>query len=380
MNIAGLVLENFRNHSRTEVSCASGVNVFFGENGQGKTSILEAIAVCGLSKTFVQSPDAALIQRSKTFAYSSLSAHTDLQTPYKVSVKIAEGERKQIASSHGTRLSPQDIIGELPLVILSPDFKNITAGAPQDRRQFLDMVISQASKRYMKDAIAHKHTLKQRNALLQRGKKEMAIDENQLQLWTEALVDIGAQIALRRLEFLREFSDFMQNAYAEIARNNETVEMSYLPHSLPKELFTHKPSVEDVKAGYRKAFEQRKFEERARGITVVGTQKDEILLKVNGGIARECASQGQHKTLLISLKIAEFQYLKETRVETPVILLDDVFAELDFSRSANVLELMKSDAQTFVTTTDSRIFHENFSASGNHGLFEVKNGDTVRIS
>lgn len=380
MRLVTLVLENIRNHGRTELALSGGVNVFYGMNGQGKTSILEAVSLVGFSTTFVPGSDLSLVRRGAEYAFASASAYSDLETLYKVSIRLRPGERKEIQSSLGKRLSPQDIIGEIPLVALSPDNKNITAGAPQDRRKLVDSVISQASRRYMKDLVSYRRILKQRNALLSRGRSDYGFDYGLVEPWTEALIDVGAEIVVRRSEFLRSFSAIVQQAYSHIAGSHETVGFIYTPNSLPPELFAdHKtPSVAEVRTAYQTVAAGRRKEERARGVSVFGPQKDEIVMTVNGGVARECASQGQHKTLLVAVKMAEFEYLREIRLETPVVLLDDIFSELDSRRGTNVLDLMRSDAQTFVTTTDPSIFYSNFSGDSRHALFAVHDGKAER--
>lgn len=376
MRIATLVLENIRNHERTELAFANGVNVFYGNNGQGKTSILEAISLVGFSTTFVPGADTSLVRRGCEYAYASASAYSDLETLYKVSVRVKPGERKDINSSLGKRLSPQDIVGEIPLVTLSPDNKSITAGAPQERRRLVDSVVSQASKRYMKDLVSYKRILKQRNALLQKAKAEYSFPYSVIEPWTEALVDVGAEIVVRRAEFLRNFAAIVQRAYERIARVGETIAFAYAPNALPHELFAHErtPSVAEVREAYQAIAAGKKREELARGVTAFGPQKDEIVMMINGGVVRECASQGQHKTLLVAVKMAEFEYLRDIRLETPIVLLDDIFSELDAQRASNVLELMRSDAQTFVTTTDAAIFYNNFTGGPQHALFSVEGG------
>ncbi len=380
MRISSLLLDHIRNHGRTEIELSAGVNVFYGMNGQGKTSVLEAVSLLAMSTTFVPGSDLSLVQRGADTALASAFCYSDLQTLYKVAVRLKPGERKDISSSLGKRLSPQDIIGEIPLVTLSPDNKQITAGAPQDRRRLIDSVISQASRRYMKDLVNYRRILKQRNALLARGKGDAAFPYALIEPWTEALIDVGAEIVVRRAEFIRDFSEVVRSTYARIARNSEDIALLYAPNVLPPELTecSRIPTVLEVRAAYQEIATARRREEKARGVTVFGPQKDEAVMMVNGGVARECASQGQHKTLLVAIKMAEFDYLRDIRLETPVVLLDDIFSELDSQRATNVLDLMRSDAQSFVTTTDPGIFHSNFAGDSRHALFSVDGGAVQR--
>lgn len=381
MRLTSLTVENIRNHIHTHFDFVRGVNVFCGLNGHGKTSLLEAVSLCALSQSFVACPDSALLRRGAESATAATAAHTDLETPYKVGVKIGLHERKQISSSLGKRLTPQDIIGEMPIVVLSPDFKAITAGAPEDRRRFMNGILSQASKLYMANMLTMKRTLKQRNSMLHSAKLGHAIDTTLLETWTEQFIQVSAEIVVRRWEFLQEFSDYTRRVYAEIAHNAEEITMEYEPDNLPQELFASKPDVNDVSKEYAKVFDKMKFDERRRGTTLAGPQKDEIVFRVGGGIAKECASQGQHKTLLIALKTAEFEYLRDLRQETPIVLLDDIFSELDAKRAANVFALLESGAQTLLTTTEERIYHDYVASFGtsNHALFSVHSGEVARL-
>ena len=381
MRLASLTVENIRNHLHTHCDFVQGVNVLCGLNGHGKTSLLEAVSLCALSQSFVACPDSALLRRGAESAAVSTASYTDLATPYKVGVKIGLHERKQIASSLGKRLTPQDIIGEMPIVVLSPDFKAITAGAPDDRRRFMNGILSQASKLYMANMLTMKRTLKQRNAILHGAKLGQSIDTALLETWTEQFIQTSAEIVVRRWEFLQEFSDYTRRVYAEIAHNAEEITMEYEPDSLPRELFDSKPSVEAVRTAFAQVFDKQKFDERRRGTTLAGPQKDEIVFRVGGGVAKECASQGQHKTLLIALKTAEFEYLRDLRQETPIVLLDDIFSELDAKRATNVFAFLESGAQTLLTTTDERIYPDYVASFGTntHALFSVRAGEVARL-
>ncbi|MFY7998583.1 MAG: DNA replication/repair protein RecF, partial [Candidatus Kapaibacteriota bacterium] len=323
MRLTSLTVENIRNHTHSHIEFSSGVNVLCGMNGHGKTSLLEAVSLCALSQSFVACPDSALLRRGAESASVSVASYTDLQTPYKVGVKIGLHERKQISSSLGKRLTPQDIIGEMPIVVLSPDFKSITAGSPDDRRRFLNGILSQASKLYMANMLTMKRVLKQRNSMLHSAKLGHPIDMTLLEAWTEQFIQVSAEIVVRRWEFLQEFSTYTQRVYANIAQNAEEITMQYEPDNLAAELFTAKPSAEAIRTEYVRIFGKVQFDEKRRGTTLAGPQKDEIVFSVGGGVAKECASQGQHKTLLIALKTAEFEYLRDLRQETPIVLLDD---------------------------------------------------------
>ena len=351
MYVKSIIVEHLRNHEHSELICSPSLNIISGLNGAGKTTILEAISICGLSKTFLPGTDSDLIKHGKESYTVSLQAVSDLGIPYKVGVRYIDGQRKLINSSIGDRMNPKDILGELPLIILSPDFKEITFGSPDDRRRFMDALLSQAKYVYVESAINLKKIIKQRNALLQKAKMYgQKPDEALLDIMTDQMMDAGSTLASLRAQFINEFTPHFLEAYKKITDTDEQVGIVYLPDTANGRTLITK---EDFSESYMLAYRSLKEEEVRRGTTLFGPQKDDLEISINGGRARETASQGQHKSLLISIKWAEFTYLRDVRDETPVLLFDDIFSELDGNRTARVLQqVLDSGAQTFITTTE----------------------------
>ncbi len=351
MYVKSIIVEHLRNHEHSELICSPSLNIISGLNGAGKTTILEAISICGLSKTFLPGTDSDLIKHGEESYTVSLQAVSDLGIPYKVGVRYIDGQRKLINSSIGDRMNPKDILGELPLIILSPDFKEITFGAPDDRRRFMDALLSQAKYVYVESAINLKKIIKQRNALLQKAKMYgQKPDEALLDIMTDQMMDAGSTLASLRAQFINEFTPHFLEAYKKITDTDEQVGIVYLPDTANGRTLITK---EDFSESYMLAYRSLKEEEVRRGTTLFGPQKDDLEISINGGRARETASQGQHKSLLISIKWAEFTYLRDVRDETPVLLFDDIFSELDGKRTARVLQqVLDSGAQTFITTTE----------------------------
>jgi DNA replication and repair protein RecF len=351
MYVKSIIIEHLRNHEHSELSCSPSLNIISGLNGAGKTTILEAISICGLSKTFLPGTDSDLIKHGMDSYTVSLQAISDLGIPYKVGVRYMDGQRKLINTSIGDRMNPKDILGELPLIILSPDFKEITFGSPDDRRRFMDALLSQAKYVYVESAINLKKIIKQRNALLQKAKMYgQKPDETLLDIMTNQMMDAGSTLASLRAQFISEFTPYFLEAYRNITETDEQVGITYLPDTANDRILFSK---EDFNESYMLAYRTLKEEEIRRGTTLFGPQKDDIEISIHGGRARETASQGQHKSLLISIKWAEFTYLRDVRDETPILLFDDIFSELDGKRTARVLQqVLDSGAQTFITTTE----------------------------
>ena len=368
MIIRSVLLEHIRNHTTSELECAPDVNILTGNNGSGKTSVLEAISFCALAKSFVPVPDTAVIRHGEAASTSSVHAMRDLGVPYSVTVTVRAGIRKKIANTLQSSCTPRDIIGEMPLVALSPDHKSITFGGPAERRAFLDGVMAQSSKRYAELLFEHRRLIKHRNMLLQLVAAGQATQQ-ELDLWTGQFIAVSAEIVERRAVFLREFAPRIEKIYATISAERETIRIVYEPDLLPTEDASELLAPFIAKR-YAEYAEQVRSREIARESTMFGPQKDEMSFFINDGLVRETASQGQHKSLLIALKIAECELLHERCNERPIVLLDDVFSELDHERSARVLEeIIRMGMQCFVTTTN-----------GDDVLAVIKQRDTDRTA
>lgn len=370
-----LRIENLRNHNSTEVNFCKGLNILSGKNGSGKTTVLEAISISSLSRSFLPTSDAQLI-RSGTEQYQvHAKAQTELGVPYSVHIVYSSGSRKQISSSIGESLSPKDIIGELPVVILSPDFKAITFGAPEDRRRFLDALLSQCNKRYVEEALNLKRILKQRNDLLNAAKKSGYCDGVVLDLWTDSLIQTATEITLRRSRFIEDFTPYFTQSYQQVSGAREEVSLQYIAKSLGNAGARRMQDKNAIISAYQSVAKTLREEEMRRGTTLFGPQKDDLYFEINGGAARDYASQGQHKSLLIALKYAEYEYLYEQKDEIPILLYDDIFSELDEERTKNVLQtVVDTGAQTFITATESEKIVAALPQGVEMKLFYVHNG------
>lgn len=372
MKIESMIIAGLRNHEFTELEFSKGINVLQGLNGAGKTTVLEAIALCSFSKSFLPVLDASLINVNSNGYSVNCSATSDLGMPYKLSIKYSQGVGKKISSSIGDNLLPKDIIGEMPLAVLSPDYKAITFGSPQDRRSFIDSILSQSGKKYIELILTMKKCLKQRNALLAAAKKDYHFDYSVIEPWTNIFIDVSADIILRRYNFINEFKTFFAKSYLELVGDKEIVDISYRPNSVDIGPASTK---ESIKNELFEVYSKIKIGEYKRGSSLFGPQKDDFPITINSGIAKETASQGQHKSLLISLKFAEFEFLKEYSNELPIILLDDIFSELDDERSEKALSLIRrANAQTFITVTNVDKIKDFIKNEDEFQIFFVNSG------
>ncbi len=380
MKINRIAISNLRNHSFSEIDIDKNLNVLYGLNGSGKTTLLEAIAVCAFSKSFQPVTDLSLIKYGQSSYFTELSAVNDLDISYKVKINYQSGSKKEINSTFGTNLLAKEIIGILPLVVLSPDLKIITSGSPQDRRDFIDRLLSQSSRTYLEKLMDYRKILKQRNNFLNRIKNERTFDRDLLESWTEMLINKGIDLIIYRNSFIRDFIPFFESTYKMVSEGREIVKLEYLPNNISGEMLTGSLNKQDLYTFFKKVSDKLGSDEIRRGLTLFGPQKDELAIKIDLGIAKDSASQGQHKTLLVSLKFAEFNFLKEKRNETPVVLLDDIFSELDSERVSKVFELLQSNsAQTFITMTDVSLL-KDVAANSEFSFYHVNNGNVQRTN
>ncbi|MBX3042751.1 MAG: DNA replication and repair protein RecF [Candidatus Kapabacteria bacterium] len=370
MHIKSININNFRNHSNTQIEFGDGVNVISGQNGSGKTTILEAVSVASLSKTFQPCLDISLIKSGEEYFSIKTSAISNVDAPYNVQIEYRKNQRKKINTSIGDNLNPKDIIGIIPLVVLSPDFKSLTFGSPQDRRQFLDMILSQSGRHYASETLRYRKLLKQRNSMLSEYLKSGSTNRDYYEILTDMLIKSAVEIYFKRLNFVSEFKNFFETSYKFVSNNIEVPEIIYMPDTIKNDEIKDKDSIKEL---LQRRYSDLSSSEFRRGSTLFGPHKDDIIFKINGLNSREAASQGQHKSLLISIKLAEFEYLKDILNETPVILFDDVFSELDTQRSNAVFsKIMENKAQTLITLTNAERFSDLNNISTVY--YEVQNG------
>ncbi len=352
MIIRTLRIQNLRNHAFSSVEFCDGINVLHGPNGAGKTTILEALTLCAFTKTFLPSSDDELTQHSAQGFAIGCEAETDHGSSYKISISAPRNEKRSISSGMGNNLSPKDVVGQIPMVVLSPDFKSITFGSPQDRRAFMDRLLAQCSSRYYDELTNLRRILKQRNLLL--SARGGYFDRMQFSVWTEQLIQCATEISVRRRDFVKGFVPFFMDAYHTLSPDDEVVGVSYIADAANGAALDDQLSPNDITRLIRARAEALEEEECRRMLSLWGPQKDDLEIRINGGRARESASQGQHKSLLVCLKKAEFEYLREQREETPILLLDDVFSELDEARTSRIFATVLREArQSFITTTEA---------------------------
>ncbi|MGI2328455.1 DNA replication/repair protein RecF [Planococcus sp. YIM B11945] len=366
MRIDRLELTNYRNYETLDLSFSPEINVFIGENAQGKTNIMESLYVLSMAKSHRASNDKELIRWDAD--YGKIKA--DVYRKYgKLPLEITlskKGKSAKVNHLEQRRLS--DYIGQLNVVMFAPEDLNLVKGSPQVRRRFIDMEIGQISPVYLHDLLTYQKLLKQRNHLLKQNYGKQAINDVMFDVYTEQFVEAAVKIIQKRYQFMDLLQKWAEPIHHGISRGLEQLQIRYQPISGLKPEWT---SEEMASFLMQKLAEVRK-RELERGLTLVGPHRDELQFWVNGYDVQTYGSQGQQRTTALSLKLAEIELIKQEVGEAPVLLLDDVLSELDDYRQSHLLNTIKGSVQTFVTTTSVEgIQHETIQSAR---LFEVSQG------
>jgi len=371
MVVTELILKNFRNHVSTRLEFGEGINALVGGNGEGKTNVLEALSYLSLTKSFFAANDATVLQIGKDSFEVDGTIRDTGGSHHEVLVTYSRTSREKVVRVDRSRPETlASVVGRFPVVILSPDHGSISAGGASERRKFMDILLSQTSRSYLEDLLEYRRALRQKNRLLMRAKLEGRRPGGLLDPWSISLSMHGGRIMQRRRDFAEEFQPCVGRAYAALAEGREHPEVAYVPTvEVSPEM-----SADEIERALSQRMETSRQEEERRGWSLIGPHRDELQLSIDGKRVQEYASQGQHKTLLVALKVAEFSYMKERTTETPALLLDDVFSELDPARSRRILSLMPEMGQAVVTTTDERFFENTVEWNGRNKRYFVKEG------
>lgn len=345
MLIERLKLNNFRNYEEQEICFDPAMNIIIGENAQGKSNILEAISYLGLTFSFRDAEDKEMINWGKEHFFIAgdiinNSGEKQITAAYSM-------EKRKLWTIDGVnKYRLNDIFGQFYTVTFSPEDLFLIKRGPDLRRRFMNREMLQLYPDFCTQLSRFNKVLKQRNSLL---KNECS--EEQLLPWTEQLCSLAVEICLRRAKFIGRLNEFFSYAQNVISEEKETASIRYNSFFSEEELQTS-----DKESLYQRLyihFIQNAAVEQARKITIAGPQRDDFLFIINGHDAKAFASQGQQRSLVLSLKLAQLRLAENILGEMPVLLLDDVLSELDAKRASIVLSLMSSHAQTFISGTEN---------------------------
>jgi DNA replication and repair protein RecF len=371
MYLREVVLTHFRNHSSTDISFGKGLNALVGNNGQGKTNILEAVAYLSFTKSFYAVADVNALQFGCEFFEVDGKMETENGSQSNVAVRFqrSPSEKRITVNTHLVGRHA-DVIGEFPAVVLSPEHGSIVVGGPAERRRFLDMVLCQTSRAYLEDILEYRRVVKQRNRILADARYQQASISSVIEPWNESLILHGTRVMERRRRFLSALQPHVADAYRAVSGLTGEIDVIYTPGGLVEET-TSEPYAE---GWMKQQIHLRQAEEARRGTSLVGPHRDDIRFTISGVSVQHFASQGEQKSFLIALKLGEYQYVQECRRESPLLLLDDLFSELDQGRTERVLRRIEGKGQSIITATDVSVFRHIFDGNDQHRRFAVENG------
>lgn len=361
MILKKLTLLNYRNIAAAELAFSPKINCFVGHNGEGKTNVLDAIHFLSLTKSAISSIDSMNVRHGEELMM--VQGIYDLNgTEEEISIGVKLHQKKHVKRNKKEYKRIAEHIGLLPLIIASPNDAIIINGGSDERRRLMDIVISQYDPEYLTALNTYNKALQQRNALL---KAEEEPQPDILSLFEEMMAENGERIYQKRNAFIEEFIPVFQHFYRLISEDNETVALHYTSHCQRGPLL-------DI-------IQRDRAKDRIMGYSLHGIHKDELEMTLDGYPIKREGSQGQNKTYMLALKLAQFDFLKRTGSKTtPLLLLDDIFDKLDSQRVEQIVNIVSSDAfgQIFITDTNREHLDKILARSqGDYRIFHVEGGN-----
>lgn len=355
MYVKSLKLKNFRNYEYADVKFSKGINIFYGDNAQGKTNLIEAIMVAATTKSLRGSKDGEMVSIGSDESFIHLELEKN-EVGHKIDMHLKKKAAKGVAIN-GLRVTKSaDLYGLLHVIAFSPEDLSIIKSGPSERRRFMDIELCQLDKLYISNLQNYNKLLNQRNALLKQiSSNESLIDT--LDVWDEKLVHYGKQIIKTRSQFVEEISNILKDKHCNLSDGKESLEIKYIP-DVTLENYESKLRDNIKKDIYNKT-------------TTCGPHRDDLAFFINDENVRVYGSQGQQRSVALSLKLSEIELVKKKIKDNPVFLLDDVLSELDRKRQIRLLSEIVS-LQTFITCTGLEEFIE--TRKNVDSVFHVVNG------
>lgn len=352
---------NYKNIEQAELTFSPKLNCFLGNNGMGKTNLLDAIYYLSFCKSHNNVVDSQNIKHDSDFALIQGYYNMNQETEEEFLCGLRRRQKKQFKRNKKEYEKLSDHIGCLPLVMISPSDSNLITDGSDERRKFLDVVISQFDKEYLHALIKYNKALQQRNALL---KAEIQMGETMYELWEEQLSNEGQIIYLKRKSFIEEFTPTFQHYYNFICQSNESVKLEYESHLSNNHLIN--------------ILKERRERDKILGYTTAGIHRDDLSMYIDDYPIKKVGSQGQNKTYVVAIKLAQFDFLRKAGSTVPILLLDDIFDKLDSSRVEQIVKLVSGEnfGQIFITDTNRDHLDEILkSINSNYHLYSVQNGE-----
>lgn len=366
MQIKKFIAESFRNIEKCEIEFLPGVNLLRGNNAQGKTNAVEGIYVFARGKSFRAKEDKELV----SFGREGFRIFIEYETENGAeTLEYAYFGRQRQRKKNGYKLSGlREMLGSFKAVLFYPDDLSLVKDSPEERRAFLNVAISQCYDAYLGIYSDFKNALENRNRILKNASKGLFCDDNELIAWSESMAEYASHVHLFRKKYTLEIEKYAKEIMLDISNGKEDLSLSY-----KSEVSSELSSLSEIKREYIRVFTSELEREKIVGVSLFGPQRDDIEIKLNGVSARSFASQGQQRSIVLALKLAEGEVNREICGEYPVFLFDDVLSELDESRRQYVLS-GKGDRQIIISSCEEDT--EIFSADR---IYEVRGGSYEKI-
>ena len=348
MRLTRLKAQSFRNIEACDIAFEEGVNVLLGQNAQGKTNALECIYLFARGKSFRGAGDKELVKFGEK-GFSSEIQFFDGKRTQTLAYRYYDGTRKRLRNG-GEVEKVSDMLGHFRAVLFCPDHLQLTKGGPEERRNFLNIAISQLDKSYISHYASYKKILDNRNYLLKSAQKGQYFSAEELEIWTEQMAAESAKIATLRKSYIERLKRYAPFHMAKLSEDREQLSLSY-------ESLVAGETEEELRQNYLAAFAQDRKKELAAGCSLFGVHRDDLYLAISGVDVRSFASQGQQRSVVLALKLAEGDVSSDICGEAPVYLFDDVLSELDEKRRRYILS-SQDNRQMIVTSCEKELFHD----------------------
>ena len=360
MFIKRLQMLNYRNYNVLDINLGPHVNVFMGDNAQGKTNILEGIYYCAFARSHRTSKDRELINWNADNALLSVMVGRE-RLDKRIDISILKDGKKAIQINKIKIKKIGELFGNFNVVMFSPEDLKIIKDSPGVRRKFIDMELCQLNPKYYYNLVQYNKVLNERNSIL----RNRNINKDILEVYDMQLVEFGYNIIIDRLEYIQKLNKYSAKIHSEITSGKEKIEFKYI--STIKDL-------ENIKENFYSLLEKNRVRDCERGITSVGPHRDDFTVLINDIDTKSYGSQGQQRTAVLTIKFSSLKIIKELTGEHPVLLLDDVLSELDFSRKRYILSTI-GDIQTIITCTGIEDLYEYLDDKSK--VFKVKDGEIL---
>lgn len=370
MILNDLSLIQYRNYSELALSFGKGLNILIGENAQGKTNLLESVYALAMTKSHRTSNEQELIQWGKSEASIRGTLERGAgKLPLEI-IFSKKGRKTKVNHIEQKKLS--DYIGQMNVVLFAPEDLSLVKGGPQLRRKFLDMELGQINPIYLHDLVQYQGVLKQRNRYLKLLAEKKQEDTVYLDVLTDQLAEFGSRVLAERFKYIERLELLADQFHQKISHQKETLGIEYVSSfGADKKL-----KAEEIQLAFLEKLKASRSRELFKQSTLAGPHRDDIIFLVNGKETQSFGSQGQQRTTVLSVKLAEINLMKEETGEYPILLLDDVMSELDEARQLQLLETIEGKVQTFLTTTTIDNLKNKISVKPE--VFHVKQGSIER--